>query len=82
MLEETGIAAIAAHDIGLANRFRGHLGMAPSNSPIVSVAVEGAGERLAAAGISAATRAGAARLSFHLYNTERDADRAADALRD
>lgn len=80
MLEETGIAAIAAHDIALANRFRGHLGLPPSNSPIVSVAVPGAGERLAAAGISAATRAGAARLSFHLYNTAEDADRAAEAL--
>ena len=80
MLEETGIAAIAAHDVGLANRFRGHLGMPPSNSPIVSVSIAGAGARLAAAGISAATRAGAARLSFHLYNTADDADRAAEAL--
>jgi selenocysteine lyase/cysteine desulfurase len=79
-LEELGIAAIAAHDLALANRFRGHLGMEPSNSPIVSVAAEGAGERLAAAGIRAATRAGAARLSFHLYNVAEDADRAAHAL--
>jgi selenocysteine lyase/cysteine desulfurase len=79
-LEETGIAAIAAHDLALANRFRAHLGMEPSDSPIVSVAAEGAGERLAAAGIRAATRAGAARLSFHLYNTAADADRAAEAL--
>ena len=75
-----GVAAIGAHDVALANRFREHLGMPPSNSAIVSVAVDGAGEKLAAAGIAAATRAGAARLSFHLYNTEADADRAADAL--
>jgi selenocysteine lyase/cysteine desulfurase len=81
MIEEIGVAAIAAHDLALANRFRGHLGLAPSNSPIVSVAVEGAGERLARAGIAAATRAGAARLSFHLYNSAADADRAAEALR-
>jgi len=80
MIEKTGVAAIGAHDVALANRFREHLGMPPSNSAIVSVAVDGAGEKLAAAGIAAATRAGAARLSFHLYNTEADADRAADAL--
>jgi selenocysteine lyase/cysteine desulfurase len=80
MIEKTGVAAIGAHDVARADRFREHLGMPPSNSAIVSVAVDGAGEKLKAAGISAATRAGAARLSFHLYNTEADADRAADAL--
>ena len=47
----------------------------------MSVSVDGASEKLAAAGIRAATRAGAARLSFGLYNTEADdADRAAEAL--
>src|SRR5262249_49179560 len=81
MLEETGIAAIAAHDIALANRFRGHLGMPPSNSPIVSVAVDGADARRGGAGIAAAPRPGAARLSSPPYNTEADADRAAEALR-
>ena len=33
-----------------------------------------------AAGIRASTRAGAARLAFHFYNTETDADRATAAL--
>ena len=46
----------------------------------MSVSVDGASEKLAAAGIRAATRAGAARLSFGLYNSEADADRAAEAL--
>ena len=80
LLEELGIARVGAHDVGLANRLRASLGLPPSDSPIVSVAVAGASEKLAAAGIRAATRAGAARLSFHLYNTEADADRAAEAL--
>ena len=80
LLEELGIARVGAHDVELANRLRASLGLPPSDSPIVSVAVAGASEKLAAAGIRAATRAGAARLSFHLYNTEADADRAAEAL--
>ena len=40
---------------------------------------EGAAGLLAAAGIRASTRAGVARLSFHLYPTEEDLDRAATA---
>jgi selenocysteine lyase/cysteine desulfurase len=80
LLDEIGIAAVGAHGVGLANRLRGHLGLPAGDSPIVSAAVEGASERLAAAGIKAAVRAGAARLSFHLYNSEADADRAAEAL--
>jgi selenocysteine lyase/cysteine desulfurase len=80
LLEEIGVPAIGAHGIRLANRLRTSLGLPPADSPIVSVAVDGASERLAAAGVKAATRAGAARLSFHLYNSEADADRAAEAL--
>jgi transketolase len=37
-------------------------------------------EQLAAAGIRASIRAGAARLSFHIHNTAADADRALEAL--
>jgi selenocysteine lyase/cysteine desulfurase len=36
--------------------------------------------RLTAAGVTVAGRAGAARLSFHLYNTEADVERAVAAL--
>jgi selenocysteine lyase/cysteine desulfurase len=36
--------------------------------------------RLAAAGVRAAVRAERARLSFHLYTTEADVDRALEAL--
>ena len=42
--------------------------------------IEGAPERLEAAGVRASNRAGAARLSFHLHNTEADVDLALAAL--
>jgi selenocysteine lyase/cysteine desulfurase len=46
----------------------------------VTVDVPGAQERLAAAGVRAAVRAGRVRASFHLYSTERDVDMAVNAL--
>jgi selenocysteine lyase/cysteine desulfurase len=73
-------AAVHAHCVGLADAFRAGLGLPPAGSAIVSVRREGAGERLAAAGVVAAARAGGARLAFHLYNTEDDVARALDAL--
>jgi selenocysteine lyase/cysteine desulfurase len=80
LIERVGIAAIHAHDLGLANRLREGLGMPPGDAAIVRVEASGAAERLAAAGIRASARAGAARLSFHVHNTEADADRALEAL--
>ncbi len=80
LIAAIGAGRIGAHDLALANRLRSHLGLEAAASPIVSVAADGAAERLAAAGLIAATRAGAARISFHLYNDEADADRAAEAL--
>jgi selenocysteine lyase/cysteine desulfurase len=81
LLESNGIERIREHNVALANRFRGGLGLEPSNSAIVSVEVPGAHERLRDAGIMAATRAGGLRASFHLYNTEADVDAALAALR-
>ena len=80
LLEAVGIETIQTHNVALANRLRDALGMPSSNSPIVSVPVDGATERLNAAGLRASSRAGAARLSFHLYNTTDDVDRAVEAL--
>jgi selenocysteine lyase/cysteine desulfurase len=80
LVERTGVDAIHAHDVGLANRLRAGLGLPPGDSAIVRVEAPGAPERLAAAGIQASTRAGAARLAFHLHNTEADADLALEAL--
>jgi selenocysteine lyase/cysteine desulfurase len=73
-------AAVHAHCVGLADSFRAGMGMEPAGSAIVSVRREGARERLAAAGVVSAARAGGARLAFHLYNTEADVARALDAL--
>jgi len=52
-----------------------------TGSAIVSAAADGTvPDRLAAAGIAAATRAGRLRLSFHVCNDEDDLDRAVATL--
>jgi selenocysteine lyase/cysteine desulfurase len=79
-LERAGIDAIHAHDVGLANRMRAGLGLPAGESAIVAIERPGVEERLARAGVVAAMRDGAVRLSFHLYNTDADADRALEAL--
>jgi selenocysteine lyase/cysteine desulfurase len=73
--------AVRAHCVGLANRVRLGLGLAPGNSAIVSlrVAPQAAG-RLAAANVVASMRAGRLRLSFHLVNGPDDAGVVAEAL--
>jgi len=81
LLTEIGAAALHAHPLGLAERFRSAVGLPPGDSAIVSLAVvPGADERLRRADVSAAIRAGRLRLAFHLNNTADDADRAAEAL--
>ena len=80
VVEEIGVDAIHRHDLGLANRFRAGLGLPPGDSAIVSVDVDGAAERLARAGIRAASRAGSLRASFHAYTTTADVDLALDTL--
>lgn len=72
--------AVRDHDVGLANRVRAGMGMAPGESAIVSVRRIDAAERLAAAGVTAAVRDGAARVGFHLHNTTDDADMVIEAL--
>jgi selenocysteine lyase/cysteine desulfurase len=80
LIEEIGVEAIHAHDLGLANRFRAGLGIGAADSAIVFVDVPGAEERLEQAGIRAAVRNGRVRTSWHLYNTEEDVDGALAAL--
>ena len=80
LVDQIGVEAIREHDVGLANRFRGGLGLPPGDSAIVSTNVAGAEKRLAAAGIQAAVRAGSLRASFHVYNTEDDVDEALAVL--
>ncbi|MBB5081647.1 aminotransferase class V-fold PLP-dependent enzyme [Nonomuraea endophytica] len=78
LLTTLGVDAVGAHNLALANHVRAGLGLPPGDSPILSLAADPA--RLTAAGITAATRAGRARLSFHAYNTLADAERALEAL--
>lgn len=70
------------HDVALANAFRAELDLAPSNSAIVTWAdPEGCDlARLTSAGLTASGRAGRARVSFHLWNDERDVELALGAL--
>ncbi|WP_019633269.1 aminotransferase class V-fold PLP-dependent enzyme [Actinomadura atramentaria] len=81
LLERVGVAAVHAHDVGLANRFRAGLGLPPGDAAIVSLRVrEGTAARLAGRGVVAAERAGLLRCSFHLSTGEDDVDRAVEEL--
>jgi selenocysteine lyase/cysteine desulfurase len=82
LIEDLGVETINEHDVRMANRLRAGLGLAPGDSAIVSVGglAGDAAERLARAGVMAAGRGGALRLSCHLYTTEDDVDRALAAL--
>lgn len=80
ILLDVGVDRINAHNVGLANRFRAGLGLAPSDSAIVSTDVANAEAKLKAAGIRAAVRGGKVRVSFHLYSTTADVDSALAAL--
>ena len=73
-VESVGVDAIHAHDVGLANRLRGELGMPPSDSAVVALDRPDAADALAAAGISASVPGDCLRVCFHLYNTDDDVD--------
>ncbi|MGW3469540.1 aminotransferase class V-fold PLP-dependent enzyme [Saccharopolyspora sp. NPDC000995] len=75
------MTAVAKHCVGLADEFRTALDLPAAGSAIVSVQVPDAVSKLTAAGVACAARAGRARLSFHLYNTGADVERAVVALR-
>jgi selenocysteine lyase/cysteine desulfurase len=79
ILADIGPDAVGAHDVALANRFRSAVGLDPADGAIVAFETD-AGPALRDAGIAAAMRAGKVRLSFHLYTTEDDVDRAAEVV--
>jgi selenocysteine lyase/cysteine desulfurase len=76
----SGRAAVQAHPVGLADRVRTELALPGGGSAIVSIPIAGAADRLAQAGLRASVRAGAARVGFHIYNTDEDVDRLLNAL--
>ncbi|MCA1221352.1 aminotransferase class V-fold PLP-dependent enzyme [Streptomyces sp. 8L] len=87
LLEEIGTDAVHTHVTALARRFRrgmadaGHDVVPAGDSPVVGApGLGGRQEALHAAGVDASVRAGNLRMSFHLYNTQADADRALEAL--
>lgn len=81
LLREVGIAAIHAHDVGLADRFRAGLGLEPDDSAIVALrADDEVVAALRAAEISVTVREGFIRFSFHLFNTAVDVDRALEVV--
>jgi selenocysteine lyase/cysteine desulfurase len=80
LVEQIGVDAIHAHDVGLANRFRAGIGLPPADSAIVCAELPGAAERLERAGIVAAIRGGRLRTSWHVYNDDADVDRVLDVL--
>lgn len=67
-----------AHDVRLADSLLAGLDLPPQSSAIVDS--PDAADRLAAAGVRAAVRAGRVRLSFHLYSDEHDVALALRAL--
>ncbi|MET9800033.1 aminotransferase class V-fold PLP-dependent enzyme [Streptomyces sp. NPDC006368] len=87
LLEEIGVDAVRAHGTALAERFRsglaelGHEPVRADGSVVVAVpGLGGLRPELARAGVIVSARAGNLRVSFHLYNSAADVDRALDVL--
>ena len=81
VIREFGVPAIYQHNVALANRMRRGLKLEEQESAVVFVSAPDAPSRLAAAGVVASSRGQhAARLAFHLYNTDADVDIALNAL--
>jgi selenocysteine lyase/cysteine desulfurase len=81
VLADVGVEAIHAHNVGLANRFRAGLGMSAGDSAIVALPVDDElVVRLREAEVSVTVREGFVRLSFHVWNTDADVDRALEAV--
>ena len=81
LLTGVGTDALHAHALGLANQFRGGVGLPPGDSAIVSAAADDkTPELMAEAGIIGSVRAGRLRLSFHVSTSAADVARAIEVL--
>ncbi len=76
-----GVTKIRDHNVSLANQLREGLGLPPSNSAIVTLALPGAAASLAQVGVRATEWRSNLRLSFHVYNSSADVSRTLDALK-
>jgi selenocysteine lyase/cysteine desulfurase len=81
-IEKLGVERIHRHNTGLAADLLRRLNLPPAALPsaIVSVDHPNALERLNAAGVRCAGRAGRTRLSFHMYSTAADVDAVVEVL--
>ncbi len=79
VIASIGVSSANSHSVGLANAFRGMLGLESADSAIVSIETS-AGPALAAEGIHVSARAGRARFSFYVYNDMSDVEHAADVV--
>lgn len=80
---DVDVAAVHAHDVGLADDLRARLGLPPEGSAIVSLPDDDAGTaraRLASAGVRVAGRGGGVRVAFHVWNDASDVERVVAAL--
>lgn len=81
LLATVGRTALHEHAVGLARDFCDQVGLPPSDSAILSLTVdEDTPQALADAQITAASRDGRLRVSFHISNTAADVRTAAAAL--
>jgi selenocysteine lyase/cysteine desulfurase len=79
LIASLGVETIHRHDVGLAALTRDRLGLAPSDSSMVSIPLEDPSV-LRRHGIAASVRAGSVRVGFHLYNDEADVERLVTAV--
>jgi selenocysteine lyase/cysteine desulfurase len=84
LLGATPVEDRRAWCVGLAEKTAEALGLPPTGSSVLSIPTTGDPERvtsiLAERSIVAAVRAGAVRISFHVYNTEDHVEAVADAI--
>ena len=81
LINETGVKAIHAHNVALAEALCARLGVAYNGSAIVVLDIPDAKEKLAAHGIRASIRGERVRVAIHIYNSAEDIEALVRAVR-
>lgn len=81
LLNDIGVDAIYAHNVGLANALLSDLELPPTDSAIISLELATDLDERRLDGLATAYRAGRLRVGFHLYNTMEDVARVVAAVR-